>query len=95
MEKLIGFLVRIKDFWIGRLANIQFWVRVILISFLPILSYLGLSGADLTSWTIVSDTLVRFFSNPYLVGLYLITLYQSFVSTKKKTLSKELDGGKE
>lgn len=95
MENLIGFLIRIKDFWIGRLANIQFWVRVILISFLPILGYFGLSGTDLTSWTIVWDILVRFFSNPYLVGLYLITLYQSFVSTKKKTLNKELEGEKE
>lgn len=94
MEKLISFLIRIKEFWIGRLPNVQFWVRLVLISFLPVLGYLGMNGTDLTSWTIVLDTLVRFFSNPYLVGLYLITLYQSFVSTKKKTINtvnKELE----
>ena len=64
--------------------NPQFYVRIILISFLPILSYFGLSSADLSSWAGLGNVLYEFISNPYLLGLYILTIYQSFKNTGDK-----------
>lgn len=65
-----------------RYKNIQFYIRLGLISFLPILSYFGLSQTDLTSWSQLGSVILEFMKNPYLLGLYGITLYQSFKNTK-------------
>ena len=73
----------IKGFWQSRIKSVQFYIRIILISFLPVLGYFGLTGESLTSWVQVADVLYKFIQNPYLVATYLVTLYQSFVSTKK------------
>ena len=81
MNKFIEFL---KE----RSKNIQFYIRIVLISFLPILAYFGMTGTDLTSWAVLGDTIVKFFSNPYLLGLYIITLYQSFKNTGTKELGE-------
>lgn len=74
----------LKQFFKDRSKNPQFYIRVILISFLPILSYMGMSEADLTSWLSLWEALKQFVSNPYLLGLYVVTLYQSFKNTGVK-----------
>lgn len=65
-----------------RYKNIQFYIRLGLISFLPILTYFGISETDLTSWIQLGKVVIAFVQNPYLLGLYAITLYQSFKNTK-------------
>ncbi|MDD2370827.1 MAG: phage holin [Firmicutes bacterium] len=74
----------LRQFFKERVQNPEFYIRVILISFLPILSYFGMSQTDLTSWASIGDLVVRFFSNPYLIGLWLFTLVQSFRNTGAK-----------
>lgn len=49
--------------------NIMFLFRFFAALFLPILAYLGLNYESLTTWPMVWDVIVRFISNPYLIGL--------------------------
>ena len=43
-----------------RYKNIQFYIRLGLISFLPILSYFGLSQTDITSWSQLGSIILEF-----------------------------------
>lgn len=73
----------LTQFFKDRAKNPQFYIRIILISFLPILSYMGMGESDLTSWATLGQALIEFVKNPYLLGLYIVTLYQSFKNTGK------------
>jgi hypothetical protein len=75
MKKLIQ---EIKN----RYQNVQFWLRIILISALPILAGLNVKIEQLSTWEEVLGVLSRFISNPYLIGFYIFTLVQSFTNSK-------------
>ena len=55
--------------WLVRFKNKAFIIRLLLAIILPILTYFGLKFEDLTSWTGVYELLLKFLSNPYLIGL--------------------------
>ena len=44
--------------------NILFIAQVILSVVMPILGYFGIQASDMTSWSIVWDTIVKAVSNP-------------------------------
>lgn len=52
----INMLVRIKNPW--------FWIGLVGV----ILSAMGISPEDLTSWQAVLDMLIEFISNPFMIG---------------------------
>lgn len=55
--------------WLVRFKNRVFVIRLLLAIILPILTYFGLKFEDLTSWGGVYELLLKFLSNPYLIGL--------------------------
>lgn len=55
--------------WLVRFKNKAFVIRLLLAIILPILTYFGLKFEDLTSWAGVYELLLKFLSNPYLIGL--------------------------
>lgn len=55
--------------WLVRFKNRAFVIRLLLAIILPILTYFGLKFEDLTSWSGVYELLLKFLSNPYLIGL--------------------------
>lgn len=55
--------------WLVRFKNKAFIIRLLLAIILPILTYFGLKFEDLTSWSGVYELLLKFLSNPYLIGL--------------------------
>jgi len=65
-----------------RYKNIQFWLRIILISALPIFSGLNVKLEQLSTWDELLCVLSRFIGNPYLIGFYIFTLVQSFTNSK-------------
>lgn len=67
-----------------KLKNWQFYLRILLITFLPILTAMGVEHNSITTWQHLGQVALEFVSNPYLVGLWLFTLYQSFVNTDNK-----------
>jgi len=60
-----------------RFRNPQFWFQVILSATAPALAYAGIVTEDLTSWSILFETMVQAFKNPYVLGMTAVALYNS------------------
>ena len=54
--------------------NILFIAQVIVV---PILTYFGLQASDLTTWSKVWETFVQAVSNPYVVVMALVSLFNA------------------
>lgn len=63
--------------WKVRLKNPIFIAQVILAILTPILAYVGLSFADITTWSTLLDLFVQAYSNPYLLGLVVVSVFNS------------------
>lgn len=72
--------------------NIQFYLRIVLVSFLPIVTALGLQPEGFTTWESVGTAIIQFVSNPFLLVLYIVTLSQSFASSKNKIEDMKVEG---
>ncbi len=59
--------------WKVRFKNPQFWVGLLAAIGAPILTYLGLTTADLTTWSGLWEIAKSFVSNPYLIGSTIFT----------------------
>lgn len=59
--------------WLVRFKNRAFVIRLLLAIILPILTYFGLKFEDLNSWGGVYELLLKFLSNPYLIGLSIVS----------------------
>lgn len=65
--------------WKIRAKNPMFWVQVVASIFLPILAYMGITVQDLTTWQSVGNALLLAASNPYVLGLVLMSVYNTIV----------------
>lgn len=63
--------------WKVRVKNPLFWVQVILAVLTPVLAYLGISVENLTSWSILGETLLEAVKNPYVLGLVLVSVWNA------------------
>ena len=73
-----------------RIKNPVFWVQIVLSILTPILAYAGLTAQDLTTWAKLGDVLVMALSNPYVLSLVLVSVWNTFndPTTKGVTDSK-------
>lgn len=55
--------------WRVRVRQPAFWIGVAGAAATPVLAYLGLTFADVTTWGSVGDVCAQLVSNPYLIGL--------------------------
>lgn len=69
MKKIVNFPLRFK--------NPVFWAQVLLAVLVPILTYFGLTVQDMTSWAIVGETLLKAISNPYVIALVVISVFNA------------------
>lgn len=53
--------------------NILFIFRFIAALLIPVLGYMGFRFEDLTTWAVVWDIFIQFISNPFLVGLTIVS----------------------
>ena len=60
-----------------RLRNPVFWAQIGLAIFTPILAYFGLTGADITSWPILGQTLMAAIRNPYVCALAAVSVWNA------------------
>lgn len=60
-----------------RLRNPIFWAQIALAIITPILAYFGLTGADLTSWPMLGNTLLAAVSNPYVCALVVVSVWNA------------------
>lgn len=63
--------------WKVRLKNPVFITQVIMSILLPILTYMGLTVQDLTSWTALYNALLQALSNPYVLGLVGVSVFNA------------------
>ena len=73
--------------WKVRAKNPVFIAQIILAVLTPILAYVGLSFADLTTWGTLWDLLAQAYSNPYLLGLVVISVFNTITDPTVKGLS--------
>ena len=63
--------------WKVRFKNPVFIAQFILAILTPILAYAGLTTQDLTTWKALGDLLVGAISNPYVLGLVAVSLWNA------------------
>ena len=73
--------------WKVRERNPVFIAQIILAVLTPILAYVGLSFADLTTWGTLCDLFKQAYSNPYLLGLVVISVFNTITDPTVKGLS--------
>lgn len=64
--------------------NIKFIAQVIVSVVVPILTYFGLQASDLTTWGKVWETFVQAISNPYVVVMALVSLFNAITDPTTK-----------
>ena len=73
--------------WKVRIRNPYFWLQIGIAILMPILAYLGLSVEDLTTWSKVGQVLLEAVSNPYVLGLVVVSVFNAIQDPTTKGLS--------
>lgn len=60
-----------------RIRNPVFWAQLLLSIFVPIGTYFGLRGEDVTSWRIVFELFVKAISNPYVLVMIIMSVWNA------------------
>ena len=63
--------------WKVRFKNPLFIAQMILAVLTPILAYAGLTVKDLTTWQALGDLLMGALSNPYVLGLVIVSVFNA------------------
>ncbi len=63
--------------WKVRIKNPLFIAQMILAVLTPILAYAGLTVKDLTTWQALGDLLMGALSNPYVLGLVVVSVFNA------------------
>ncbi len=73
--------------WKVRIKNPYFWIQIGIAILMPILAYLGLAVEDLTTWGKVGQVLLEAVSNPYVLGLVVVSVFNAIQDPTTKGLS--------
>lgn len=65
--------------WKIRVKNVSFQVSVALAIVTPILTYFGLAAQDLTTWGTIWNVIIQAVSNPYVILMVAVSLYNAVV----------------
>ncbi len=63
--------------WKVRFHNPVFWVNILVAIILPVLTYMGLSWQDMTSWTTLGGTLLAALKNPVIVVAVIVSVWNA------------------
>ena len=73
--------------WKVRFRNPYFWVQIGVTILTTIFAYLGLSVEDLTTWGKVGQVLLEAVSNPYILGVVVVSVFNAIQDPTTKGLS--------
>jgi len=73
--------------WLVRFKNPVFIAQIILAILTPILGYAGLTMQDLTTWDSLGHLLMSALSNPYVLGLVVVSVFNALTDPTTKGLS--------
>ena len=77
--------------WKVRFKNPLFVAQLGMSVLVPILAYAGLTVQDLTTWKALGDLLLSAFSNPYVLGLVAISVYNAVLDPTTKGINDSLN----
>lgn len=77
--------------WKVRFKNPLFVAQLGMSILVPILAYAGLTVKDLTTWKALGDLLLGAFSNPYVLGLVAISVYNAVLDPTTRGLNDSLN----
>lgn len=60
-----------------RLKNPTFWIQIGVTVLVTILGYFGMTGTDITTWAIFGQTLLNAISNPYVVFIVAVAIWNA------------------
>ena len=63
--------------WKVRFKNPVFIAQLILAILTPVLAYAGLTASDITTWKALLDLIVGAISNPYVLSLVLVSVWNA------------------
>lgn len=63
--------------WLVRIKNPVFWVNVAVAILLPILTYMGLSWHDMTTWGALGGVLLAAVKNPVIVAACAVSVWNT------------------
>ena len=63
--------------WKVRVKNPVWWAQIGLAVLTPILTYAGLSASDLTTWTALGELLLGAISNPYVLAMVVVSVWNA------------------
>ena len=64
--------------------NILFIAQGIISVVIPVLTYFGLQASDLTTWSKVLETFIQAISNPYVVVMAIVSLFNAITDPTTK-----------
>lgn len=70
----------------ARVKNPVFWVQIVLSILTPVLAYAGLTAQDLTTWSKVGELIVGAVSNPYVLSLVVVSVWNTLNDPTTKGL---------
>ena len=69
----------------------MFLAQVVISVCVPVLTYFGLQASDLTTWGTVWNTFIQAISNPYVVIMALVSLFNAVTDPTTKGVSDSKD----
>lgn len=73
--------------WKVRFINPVFYAQLALSILVPIIGYMGIRFEDLTTWVVLGDVLIQAISNPYVLALVLMSVWNALNDPTTKGLS--------
>ena len=73
--------------WKVRVKNPLFWAQVGLSILTPILAYAGVTAEAITTWTALGELLVGAVSNPYVLAMVLVSVWNTVTDPTTKGVS--------
>lgn len=64
-----------------RIKTINFWIRIATSGIIPIATIMALEPSAITSWGVLFENIQAVFLSPFLLGVLIFSLWQSFQKT--------------
>lgn len=77
--------------WKVRFKNPQFIIQLVLAIIVPIGSYFGITGSEITSWSKLWSLIVSAVSNPYVIAIIAISIYNTILDPTTKGLTDSIN----
>ncbi len=73
--------------WKIRLKNPIFYIQILMAIVSSVLAYMGITASEITSWQKLWEIICQALSNPYILFLSAISIYNSLIDPTTKGIS--------